>query len=250
MIRLAQLSDLHLSGQVGTDPSYQRFLAVLTQAVAQCPNFLLLTGDLVSEGQKAGYAWLFAILDKTKLPYMCLAGNHDVCIEHGNFYTLSATACHPTLKGIQIQTLGAWQVIGLNSAVAGAIGGHITKDDLDFMVNHLKHNDRPTLIALHHHPTAVGSAWLDTHLLDNASALQAAIAPFAQVKGVLCGHVHQAHCLSFAGVPLYTCPAVARQFLPFAHDFALDDKGAGFRVVELYGNQPSTHIHRLDATPQ
>lgn len=245
MTIIAQLSDLHLSGQVGEDVSYRRFLAVLAQALTKRPDCLLLTGDLVNGGRMDAYDWLFALLDKQKLPYMCLAGNHDVSVECGNFYTLKPAACHPAISNTQVCQLGSWQLIGLNSAVAGCIHGRLSDNVLHFLTNHLSNHSQPTIIALHHHPKAVGSAWIDAHKLANAHALARAITPFSQVKALVCGHIHQAHSLLFAGVPLFTCPAVARQFLPFFDDFALDDKPAGFRLISLTAQTLTTSIHRL-----
>lgn len=240
-ITIAQLSDLHLSDK----PSRQRFLEVLAFTLTKQPNFLLLTGDLVNDGQQMGYDWLFDVLDDTKLPYACVAGNHDVNHQGEHWHHLTPSLCHPSLRGMGHYGLAHWQLLTLNSSVGGAIGGFLDQHSLHFITQILTHDPRPAIIALHHHPTAVGSAWIDAHLLANGRQLEKLLDTFDHVKAVVCGHVHQAHTLPFGRTLLYTCPAVSRQFLPFVDDFAIDTLPAGFRLFRLYDITFDTAVHRL-----
>ena len=65
---IVQLSDLHLTGDIGQAPSYQRFLAVFQTAKHLNPDLWLLTGDLVNDGNSDAYDWLFNQLQATKIP--------------------------------------------------------------------------------------------------------------------------------------------------------------------------------------
>lgn len=170
-IRLIQLSDLHLTGRVGADPSYQKFLQVLDLACQYEPDFFVLTGDLVNDGVQAGYAWLFGVLNQTGVPYACIAGNHDVTHEHNAHLpfeqrTFSPIKKHPQLLDCQRILLGHWQILLLDSSIAGDIAGRLSYEQLVWL-SHQMTTDRPTIIALHHHPVAVGSAWIDKYKLQN-----------------------------------------------------------------------------------
>lgn len=251
---IAQLSDLHLSTHQD-DPSHQTFMACLEFAISHRPDLLLLTGDLVNDGRKAGYDWLFKTLHATHLPFVCLAGNHDVTkvVNPHLPYTerqFVAIARDTRLPTYQMHTLNNhWQLICLSSAVAGADHGYLDEHVLDWLDNTLAIRSTPTLIALHHHPILVGSAWIDALALQNREALWAVLGRHPHIRAVLCGHVHQAHDLvqPNTDIRVLTCPATSRQFLPRHDDFALDNAPAGIRLITLddHGKKIDSTIHRL-----
>lgn len=237
---LAQLSDLHLTGVVGEDKSYTDFLAVLQLAKSQRPHAFLLTGDLVNDGKSAGYDWLFTTLNSTGIPFFTLAGNHDLTHEHNSHLPFHLRHFSPIKKDerlaeCQRHIIGDWQLLLLNSAIAGETHGTLTEATFDWLKRTLDAHHEPAVIALHHPPKKVGSAWIDAYRLDNGDRLYALLSAYPYAKVLLSGHVHQAH--TFSGTPtLYTCPATSRQFLPFFDDFALDDVPAGFRAVSFFQN--------------
>lgn len=244
---IAQLSDLHLTGQMGTDPSYQRFLSCLQGAVRHA-QFLLLTGDLVNDGKQEGYDWLFSALNNTGLEYACLAGNHDVTVvKHPHLpypkRQFLPTAMDNRLIKRQCVVLGDWRLVCLNSAKAGCEYGELTTQDLWWLEQQLA-TAMPTLIALHHPPIKVGSAWIDTLKLCNHEAFLKLIQRFDHVRAVVCGHVHQAHTYSQDHFNILTCPAVSRQFLPFSDEFAIDTRPSGFRLLAL-GKTLKTQVYRV-----
>lgn len=248
---IAQISDLHLSKH---NPAYlEQFLAVLHLALSHQPNLLLLTGDLVNDGDKDGYDWLFDTLRTTKVPFLCLAGNHDVTHEIGHhlpfderqFLPIPADPRLIDKHRLVIDVAGTtWQLLAVNSAVNGQIYGHLTNETLDFLQSHL-HNNPPTLIALHHHPIPVGSAWIDEHLLKNHDEFWHTLAHAPHPPHIVCGHVHQAHTLQGQYGTLYTCSATSRQFMPHQDDFGLDALSAGFRLIHLNNTDLNSHIVRL-----
>ena len=247
---ILQLSDLHLTGNPRTDASYRRFMAVLERALVAKPDLLLITGDLVNNGVRTGYDWLFARLEHTGIPYLCTAGNHDVGVEHNAhlpFARRNLTPIPPDarLESIQVHRLGDWQIIVLDSSTPGAIAGRLSVQTLTLLDAQLSQCQLPTLVALHHHPMAVGSAWIDAYCLQNADAFLQQIASFPHVQALVCGHVHQAHTLYYRHITVYTCPAVARQFLPFATDFAEDTMPSGWRLIHLADNHLNTTVQRL-----
>lgn len=249
---ILQLSDLHLTGEPAIDASYRRFVTVLNQALVATPDLLLITGDLVNNGVRAGYDWLFARLQHIGIPYLCTAGNHDVSVEHNTHLPFAKRYLTPIppdfrLQPMQVHRLGDWQIIVLDSSCSGAIAGHLSAQTLEALGAQLSQCQQPTLLALHHHPLAVGSAWIDAHRLQNAEAFLQRIASCPHVQAVICGHVHQAHTLSYRHIALYTCPAVARQFLPYAKDFTEDTAPSGWRLIHLTGNHLNTTVQRLIA---
>lgn len=270
--RIAQLSDLHLSGNFKTtnhseqDPSIRQFLACLGLALSYQPNFLLLTGDLVNNGDKDGYAWLFDTLTQTKLPFVCLAGNHDVTLEIGHELPYEQRQFFPLDKDERLVSHARFdlpnnfQLVCLDSAVSGKEFGRLSPESLAWLDDTLHTHQRPTIIALHHPPITIGSAWIDALRLQNGDELFAILQNHPHAHTVLTGHVHQAHTLHHAHVQILTAPAVSRQFLPFADEFALDDNPttgqAGFRLITLpnttfFDNPPhvNSQVIRLPSPP-
>lgn len=248
---IAQISDLHLSKH---HPAYlEQFLAVLHLALNHQPNLLLLTGDLVNDGDKDGYDWLFNTLKSTNTPFLCLAGNHDVTHEIGHdlpfdkrqFLPIPLDARLIDKHRLIINTAGTtWQLLAVNSAVNAQIYGHLTNETLGFLQHHLC-NNLPTLITLHHHPIPVGSAWIDEYLLKNHDEFWHTLAHAPRPPHIICGHVHQAHTLQEQYGTLYTCPAASRQFMPHQDDFGLDTLSAGFRLIHLNNTNLNSRIVRL-----
>lgn len=246
---IAQLSDLHLTGEVGQADSYRKFLACLELAIRHQPDFLLLTGDLVNHhpspdphSSQTGYEWLFAVLKNTRLPFITLAGNHDVTLEINSHLPYEHRQFLPIAKDDRLAdkvrlSLGDYQLLCLNSAVSGQEFGWLSDDTLVWLDEILSTHPQPVLIALHHPPVAVGSLWIDELRLKNGDELFAILEKHPHAHTLVCGHVHQACELWYKGVQILTTPAVSRQFLPLSDTFALDTDEitgqAGFRLIRL-----------------
>ncbi|NMV27988.1 3',5'-cyclic-AMP phosphodiesterase, partial [Vibrio parahaemolyticus] len=99
----------------------------------------------------------------------------------------------PQIKAAEHVLLGEhWQLILLDSQVVGVPHGRLSDQQLTLLEEKLaEHPERHTLVLLHHHPLLVGSAWLDQHTLKDAEAFWQVVERFDNVKGILCGHVHQ-----------------------------------------------------------
>lgn len=252
---IAQISDLHLS--VHKPDNTDKFLSVLRLALEQQPNLLLLTGDLVNDGNVQLYNWLFKELKRTNIPFVCLAGNHDVTRELGHELPFCKRKFHPIQTDKRLIDThhlvielpqNTWQILSLNSAVSGQIHGRLTDDQLGFLKTHLSCN-LPTIIAMHHHSLPVGSAWIDKHILQNHNEFWQTLSPYRCIKAIICGHVHQVHEL-ITPTPhpatLYTCPATSRQFLPHQDDFMLDSIPGGFRLIHIYNKEKlATWVKRV-----
>lgn len=255
--RVIQLSDLHLPDDT-CSAYHQNFIALLNKALTLHPDLLLLTGDLVQDGNRHGLDWLFDKLTQTGVAFICIAGNHDVTHENHTHLPFERRTFSPILPDdrlvachrlqIWLNNINAWQILLLNSTVGGEIAGKLSPKSLTWLDDTLKTHQSNTLLALHHHPLAVGSLWIDAYHLQNFDEFWATLAPYAHVQGVISGHVHQAHALT-APTPypcqFLTCPASSRQFLPFADTFTLDDIACGFRYFELTKEKFSTQVYRL-----
>ncbi|MCQ6463558.1 3',5'-cyclic-AMP phosphodiesterase, partial [Vibrio parahaemolyticus] len=66
------------------------------------------------------------------------------------------------------------------------------------------------------------------------------------VKGILCGHVHQDINVIHKGIRVMATPSTSVQFKPNSDDFALDTTSPAWRELELNTNGDiTTHVDRL-----
>jgi len=236
-LRLIQISDTHLSA----DPAavswglnnQARLERVLDHALRHTPrpDAVLLTGDLVHDESPAGYRRLTRMLATLPAPVLCLPGNHD------DPAAMRRLLSKPPLRFGGSHRVGGWLVILLDSHVDGRDGGALAPSELAALERTLGHNpQRPTLVCLHHHPVPVGSAWLDRMGLSNAADLFHILDRYAQTRGIVCGHVHQAFESRRGDLRIMTTPATTRQFRPRSTRFALDERPPGYRWLHLYAD--------------
>ncbi|ESA35677.1 phosphohydrolase [Leptolyngbya sp. Heron Island J] len=252
-ILLVQITDSHLLAQKtaqlrGYHP-WQSFNAVLQQALRCRPDGLLLTGDLADQGEAAAYGHLVdAIADgAAQLPTYWLPGNHD-CLDNLEqmFQTL------PCSQGLKAVDLGAWRLILLNSVFPQAkFGeGYLSAPQLQRLRFYLTHDSpKPTLIALHHHPQAVGIDWVDQIQLQNGDQFCSLIEQFSHVKLVVFGHIHhEFQAQTTNGIRLYGCPSTCSQVTPAAAE--LHDERPGFRLLWLNEDGSyRTEVRRVSCVP-
>src|SRR5262245_10687416 len=81
--RFIQFSDTHLTGDASARlrgvECFPALQAAMTDAARRChnPDGVLLTGDLVQD-DPAGYRWIRHLFGASKVPVLCLSGNHDL----------------------------------------------------------------------------------------------------------------------------------------------------------------------------
>ncbi len=245
-LRAVQITDCHLGERVGarllnldTDRSLSAVLD-LVRAQQTHIDVVLATGDLSDQGSSAAYRRFFNATRDLGTHARWLPGNHDdVAAMRKTF------GCDARLQRHLI--LGNWQIIMLNSAVPGEVGGYLDECELTALRNCLRAApDHHALICLHHHLLPVGCDWLDTQLVANADRFWSVIDEFSQVRMVLSGHVHQPSNLRRQNVQVITSPSTCVQFAANSTDFRLDTEAPGYRWFDLYDDgHVDTGIERL-----
>jgi len=232
-VRLIQFSDLHLFGEasgrlrgVATLPSLQAVVAEANRRSHRADG-ILLTGDLVQDDPE-GYRWVRQVFGGSRVPVLCLAGNHDLP-DH----------MRASLRGAPFKLgghteFGSWLVVMLDSWVQNDAGGRIGAQQLSYLREVLRaHRSHHVLVSLHHHPIAMRSEWLDRVGLYDSDEFMSIVRQHSNVRGVLWGHVHQSLDSFIHGTRFMATPATCAQFEPGSVDFAIDDRPPGYRVLEL-----------------
>ncbi len=248
-LRLVQITDTHLKKEAGgrlvgmdTDNSLAHVIDMVKREQPSI-DLVLGTGDISDHGSEEAYQRAAVFFSRLDAPVAWLPGNHD-----------DATAMNRVLgqqgKLIRVVEGGGWLIVMLNSQIPGEVGGELGADEIAFLDSCLTHaasQGLHCLVCLHHQPTAMGSNWIDTQMVDDRDQFFATLDRYDCVRGVLWGHVHQQLDAERNGVKLMSTPSSCIQFAPQNHDFKIDDVPPGYRWLELHGDGGiETGVSRVD----
>ena len=245
-VELVQISDSHLFADreaellgINTDASLAAVLQLLDGRPR--PALLLATGDNSQDGSVAAYRRFLEQVQGRGERFVWLPGNHDL--------PDVMAALSPAGTLVKSLDLGAWRLLLLDSTLPATVAGHLAEAEFDFIERSLRSApQRPTLLAVHHPPCALGCAWLDDQGIDNGARLLALLADHPQVRLLLCGHIHQQQARQFGPLWLLSVPSTCVQFRPDSDDFAIDSLAPGLRWLRLHDDgRFETGIERVAA---
>lgn len=234
LVSIIQITDTHILddgaptfNDFDTSASLIRVIEKIKKTETDA-DLILLTGDLVHEPTRTAYQKLADHLSALTIPVLSLPGNHDapelmrsVMSENG----------HDTGNVVKLNN---WLIILLNSAVQGQHSGELSANELAFLRRSLGENpELDCLIALHHHPVAINSQWMDAMALKNAKELFNIIDDFGQVRGIIWGHIHQEFVTNRNQIKLYGTPSTCIQFEPGSDEFTVSNKTPAYRKLLL-----------------
>ena len=91
------------------------------------------------------------------------------------------------------------------------------------------------------------SKWIDHHKLQNSNALLTTLAPFKNVKALVCGHVHQDSINTWQGIEFSLHPQQVCSLNPLAMILLLDQNAPGYRYIRLKNDGSfETEVFRLE----
>jgi len=231
--KLIQITDTHLfedpEGRQKGVNTRRSLAAVVAHAAATHPDAdaVLLTGDLSQDETAASYELLLELIEPLRgAPVHAIPGNHD---DAGHMRRILEQEGIAVLRDLQLDN---WRVALLNSQVPGRVHGELGADQIAALSRSLGSSEY-IIVALHHPPLSIDSAWLDASRCLDGQALLEALAD-SPVRAVVCGHIHQQFETRADGLPVMATPSTCVQFKPGMEQFATDDEAApGYRVFEL-----------------
>ncbi len=233
-VKVLQFTDTHLFATpdkklcgMNTDASLRAVLD-LSHELNERPDFILATGDLSQDVTEASYKRFLEYFDALRVPVFCLPGNHD-----------STARMNKILDSDNVQIVrqilaDEWQVLLLDSTVPGKNGGHLRKEELCFLDQCLSvHDDKPTLVCLHHNLLPTETRWLDTMTVNNASEFFEVLDRHENAVAVLTGHIHQDLVARRKNIRIIGTPSTCIQFAAKTPTFTLDTQTPGYRRLDL-----------------
>ena len=247
-LQLIQFTDPHLfadrGGEMRGVNTFDSLGRVIEAARADhwTPDALLITGDIAQDESREGYRVFREVFEPLSLPVLCLPGNHDDPDLMTAILNRGEVSCCTSL------TLGDWRFIMLNSHLSGDDGGALGEAELRRLeVVLASAGEANILVAVHHQPLAMGSAWLDGYGLRDASDFMSVLSANRNVRAVLWGHVHQASDREHAGLRMISTPSTCAQFTPGTEKCVMDTRPPGFRDLILWDSgRIDTNVVWLD----
>ncbi|MBF0454999.1 MAG: phosphodiesterase [Magnetococcales bacterium] len=232
-MRILQITDFHLYSDpeknyrgVLPTQTLDTVLSAITKR-GEPIELILATGDLVADDWEA-YGIIKERLLGLEIPVAILPGNHD------NPKEMKKRVAGGPLHLSSSYSLDGWRIIQLNSALPGQVAGRLSQTELELLKEQLaSHHDTHLLIALHHQPVPVGSAWMDAIGLENPEAFFALIDPHPQVRGIVFGHIHQAFDGWRGSIPLMGTPSTGLQFAANSQQMQTSAELPAYRILDL-----------------
>jgi len=211
---IAQISDPHLRPRgtlyKNTVDSNGMFVTAIKQINALDPpaDLVLLTGDIVDEGQPSEYKMARELLSDIKAPLRIIPGNHDErSALRAAFRDHDYLPPNGPLNYVD-DASGPVRVVALDVTLPGLHHGDVDDETLSWLDAVLARDpSRPTLIMMHQPPFACGVPYLDAYCCRSGHRLATVIARYPAVERIVCGHVHRQMQLRFAGTLLCTAPS-------------------------------------------
>ncbi len=231
MIKVIQISDCHISSDPGAiyrgvNPRAE-FEKLLPEVRKWQPNLVLATGDLAEDASREAYHYLSEQLATLGTPVLTIPGNHDEpALQRETF------AVTPRDLPIAVLHRG-WQLILLNTAKPGKIGGLLTKPEIRELECLLAENKLPVLVVLHYQPVSTASPWIDRFDLLKPDEFWDCLEGSNNVRAVLWGHIHHDFSDQRKGVKLLGAPSTAANSLAKQEKFTPDQAGPACRWLEL-----------------
>lgn len=247
ILHVLQITDSHLFGDADgrllgmkTRDSLDAVLEHVKRHYGQ-PDVVLATGDISQDGSDASYSWFREKTAFFEGPVFWFAGNHDMlpAMERAIGSTRSAER--------RFRSHG-WQLIFLDSSVPEQVHGRLGDEQLRWLDESLlQHPHEHALVCLHHHPVAIGASWMNTIGLKDHAGFFKVLERHPQVRGILCGHIHQNLDAHHDGWRLMASPSTCVQFRPDASEFSVDSLPPGYRWLELYPDgRIETGVERIE----
>jgi len=203
-------------------------------------DFILVTGDISQAGTNEGYAIFNKLIQSLQKPVYCLPGNHDSTETLKKYFPTTPN------QAISVNMVKQHLLILLNSKILNDQAGEISANQLKQLESILTtNNNRPVIVAMHHHPISTNSLWLDNIKLKNGDVLLNLLGKFKEVKIALFGHVHQEIDIKSNNIRLIGSPSTSYQFKPGADTNTRDILESGYRIVKLFNDEIDTQVYRL-----
>lgn len=188
--RFAQLTDIHLNPNT-PNPTEDLLRSVAQLNATDSIDFVLVTGDLTENGDRATLEKVKSILDLLKQKYYVILGNHET-----KWSDSGCTAFDDIFGSDRFEFMHKGVLfLGFNSGPLMRMAyGHVVPQDIAWMTREMGKTDKSTPVVLvTHYPILAGD-------VDNWYELTDAVRPY-NIRTFIGGHYHSNREFRYNGIP-------------------------------------------------
>lgn len=227
-------------------------MVALIEQLPVRPDFVVHTGDVVSEPDPAAYRLAAQLFSRLTVPIYFVNGNHDQADDIRRFLPMGP---RQGFAGDRDRLAYSFEMKGYRFLVLDGKGpdeiepqGLLSEAQLAWVHREAEPIGPPLTIFVHFPALPMDSPWMDENmLLVNGQAFHEAIRPAAaRLRGVFYGHVHQHMQTVRDGVLYVAAASVFAQFGAWPTDSVTryyPERPPGFNFVHLLPEQTIVHQH-------
>lgn len=188
--RFAQLTDIHLNPNTA-NPTEDLLRSVAQLNATDSIDFVLVTGDLTENGDRATLEKVKSILDLLKQKYYVILGNHET-----KWSDSGCTAFDDIFGSDRFEFMHkGFLFLGFNSGPLMRMAyGHVVPQDISWMTKEMNKTGKDTpVILVTHYPILPGD-------VDNWYELTDAVRPY-NIRTFIGGHYHSNREFRYDGIP-------------------------------------------------
>ena len=191
-------------------PCAARLVEIINQLPTK-PDFVIHTGDVVTEPHPDSYKTAAELLAKISVPTYYAVGNHDTAVELQQYMTFGAhELLSETLLSYRFDVKGQrFLVLDGRAPDERDPEGWISPEQMEIVQDEIDHGTMPLTLFIHFPLLTLNSPWLlhNRMLTTNGEALHQRLrVAGARLNGVFFGHIHQHSQVVRDGI-LYTSAA-------------------------------------------
>lgn len=227
--RFAQLTDIHLSPS-NPNPTEDLLRSIAQINATDSIDFVLVTGDIAEEGDRATMEKVKSCLDLLKVKYYVALGNHET-----KWSDSGCTAFGEIFGGERFEfEHKGFLFLGFNSGPLMRMAyGHVVPQDIRWMTETMERynagNSRPDkpVILVTHYPMTEGD-------VDNWYEVTDAVRPY-NIRLFIGGHYHRDRDLRYDGIPGILMRSNLRD----------KDEKPGYGIYEITEDSILVHTQRI-----
>lgn len=232
-------------------PNARRVVEIVNNLPAK-PDFVMHTGDVVTDPDPDSYQLAAEVLSKIEAPTYYVNGNHDTAPDIHKYLSMGPKQDASGDLGVLSYT---FEVKGYRFLVLDARGpdeidphGLLSAAQLDLVRREATPDGPPLVVFLHYPVWPLNSVWMDRNMLViNGEDLHRALLPARdRLRAVFYGHVHQPMQTMRDGILYAATASTFAQFTawPADADIKFDPEGLpAYSFVHLLLEQTIIHHH-------